>query len=242
RSPSFLRITTADVSPFEEQQADMDIDQIWNWVQEHWWWIHPILLGLSVGGSLGIWAYREVWYGLSTFFSSPVETRSPFRALVQWLASFVMLLRSAITVALILTFPTVWRNQTPEGSRWIALGIAVAIWILVRLILAFGGARKPAPPTFFRQPFRWAYYRSVQTPDSLVTGWVDVLLGALLHVGLIFIWFEYEEQNLSGPWWYNAAIAASVGLILLMTSITVLMHPTPTTHKTQSEEPQDSNE
>lgn len=220
----------------------MDIEQVWSRLQEHWWWIHAILLGLSFGGSLGIWAYREVWYGLSTFFSSPVETRSPFRALIQWLASFVMLFRSAITVALILTWPNVWRNHTPEDRRWIALGIAIAIWILVRLVLAFSGARKPAPPKFLRQPFRWAYYRSVQTPDSLVTGWVDVFLGALLHVGLIFIWYEYELQDLTGPWWYNAAIAASVGLILLMTSITVLIHPTPTTHKSNHTDGDDATE
>lgn len=213
----------------------MDIEHIWNQLQEHWWWIHPILLGLALGGSLGIWAYREVWYGLSTFFSSPVETRSPIRALIQWLASFVMLLRSAITVALILTWPMVWLRLNHE-RRLISVGVAVAIWVLVRLILAFGGARKPAPPKFFQQPFRWAYYRSVQTPDSLVTGWVDVLLGALLHLGLVFVWYEYKIQESTDAWMYNAAIAASVGLILLMTSITVLVHPTPTTHKSNATE------
>lgn len=220
----------------------MDFEQVWNQLQEHWWWIHAILLGLSFGSSLGIWAYREVWYGLSTFFSSPVETRSPIRALVQWLASFVMLLRSATTVALILTWPTVWRNFTPEGRRWVAMGIAISVWILVRLIYAFVGARKPAPPKFFRQPIRWAYYRSMQTPDSLVTGWVDVLLGALLHVGLIFIWYEYKLQGTTEVWMYNAAIAASIGLILLITSITVLMHPTPNIHKSNGTDSNDAYE
>ena len=101
----------------------MDITQIWDGLQEQWWWIHALLVGLCFGGSLGIWAYREVWYGLSTFFSSPVETRSPFRALVQWLASFLMLLRSGISVALILTWPTVLRRLTEPTHRWIAVGI-----------------------------------------------------------------------------------------------------------------------
>ena len=191
------------------------------------------MIGLSLGGSLGIWAYREVWYGLSTFFSSPVETRSPFRALVQWLASLVMLLRSGMTVALILTWPYVWSQQTEEGNRWIAIGVAVGVWALLRLLLAFGGAKKPAPPKFFKQPFRWAYYRSVQTPDSLVTGWVDVLLGILLHAGLAVIWYEYSLIDDPTRWWHVAAIGASVGVVLVMTSITVLIHPTPTSHPSE---------
>jgi hypothetical protein len=213
----------------------MDTTEIWNRVQEHWWWVQPLLVGLSVGGSLGIWAYREVWYGLSTFFSSPVETRSPFRALVQWLASLVMLARSGITVALILTWPRVLRELTPEGNRWIAVGLAVGVWALLRLALAFGSAKKPAPPKFFKEPFRWAYYRSVQTPDSLVTGWVDVFLGAVLHVGLILIWYEYDLLDNPLNWWHIAAVAASVAVILLMTSISVLIHPTPTTHQSETE-------
>lgn len=212
----------------------MDTTLIWDWLGEHWWWIHPLLLGISVGGSLGIWAYREMWYGLSTFFSSPVETQSPIRALIQWLASLVLFLRSAATVALILTWPLVLQQYTAESNRWIAIGIAVVVWVLLRLALAFGSAKKPAPPKFFKQPVRWAYYRSVQTPDSLVTGWVDVLLGALLHGGLALIWYEYEIQGARGGWWQTAAMAGSVGLILLITSITVLIHPTPTSHHSES--------
>ncbi len=213
----------------------MDITQIWDGLKEHWWWIHALLVGLCFGGSLGIWAYREVWYGLSTFFSSPVETRSPFHALVQWLASLVMLFRSGISVALILTWPFVLRQLTEPKHRWIAVGIAIAVWALLRLILAFGRAKKPAPPRFFKQPLRWAYYRSVQTPDSLVTRWLDVLLGAALHIGLGLLWYEYHIQKAPEPWWYPAAIGASVFWILFVTSITVLVHPTPETHNYENE-------
>ncbi len=215
----------------------MDMAWIWDTICEQWWWIHSLLVGLCLGGSLGIWAYREVWYGVSTFFSSPVETRSPFWALIQWLASFVMLFRSGITVALILTWPRVLRNlPDDDSSRWISIGVGIAVFVLLRLLMVFFHAKKPAPPTFFRHPFRWAYYRSVQTPDSLVTGWVDVFLGALLHAGLGLIWYEYHEfLKVEEPaqWWYPAAMGASVVLILVMTSITVLIHPTPSTRKTE---------
>jgi hypothetical protein len=211
----------------------MDATELWNQLNERWWWIHALLLGLSLGGSLGIWAYRELWYGLSTFFASPVETRSPFRAIVQWLASFVMLVRSGITVALIVTFPFVLRNQTPQDNRWIAVGIAVAVWLLFRLLFLFGFTRKPAPPTFFKRPFRWAYYRSVQSPDSLVTDWVDVLLGVLLHAGLVFLWYEYRLLGEPTDWRRAAMIGAAVGMILLATSITVLIHPTPNKHNSE---------
>ncbi len=212
----------------------MDIAQIGNWLQVNWWWIQPLLVGLCLGGSLGIWAYRELWYGLSTFFSSPVETRSAFRALTQWLASLLMLARSGLVVALILTWPWVWRNQTTESHRWIAVGIAIGVWILPRLVFAFGSAKKPAPPKFFKQPFRWAYYRSVQTPDSLVTGWADLFFGALLHAGLAIIWYEYHHLEAAASWWRAAAIPASVGLILLLTIISVLIHPMPTAHHTEA--------
>jgi hypothetical protein len=160
-----------------------------------------------------------------------VDTQSPFRALVQFIAGFLMLIRSGIAVALILTWPWILRERTPEGNRWIAVGIAIGLWLLLRLLLAFGFARKPAPPTFFKRPFRWAYYRSVQTPDSIVTGWVDVFLGVLLHAGLGFFWYEYHLMEEPTDWRYSATIAASIGLILLATSITVLIHPTPTRHQ-----------
>lgn len=220
----------------------MDPELIWQTLKDHWWWIHPLLAGLSVGGSLGIWAYRELWYGLSTFFSSPVETHSPFWALVQWLASLLMLTRSAVTVALILTWPTVLREYTPEGKRWIAVGIGIAVWALLRLFFAFGRVRNPVVrPNFLLHPFRWAYHRSVQTPDSLLTTWVDVILGAVLHIGLFLIWYEYRVQGSPGGWWRTAAIGGSVGLILILTSITVLVHPTPNTHRSESSSTKDDN-
>ena len=213
----------------------MDTAQLWNQLVEQWWWIHPLLIGLSLGGSFGIWAYREMWYGLSTFFASPVETRSPFRAFVQWLASFVLLIRSGVVVALIVTWPLVLKNHTPADKHWIAIGIAVAVWLLLRFLFLFGFARKPAPPTFFKRPLRWAYYRSVQTPDSLVTGWVDVLLGVLLHVGLGFLWYEYHLMDEPTDWRRAAAIGAAIGMVLLATSITVLIHPTPDKHHSETE-------
>jgi hypothetical protein len=212
----------------------MDTTQIWNELKEQWWWIHPLLVGMSLGGSLGLWAYREMWYGLSTFFASPVETRSPFRALVQWLASFVMLIRSGIVVALIVTWPWVLRDATPQDKYWIAIGIGVAVWLLLRLLFTFGFARKPAPPKFFKRPLRWAYYRSSQSPDSLVTGWVDVLLGVLLHVGLGFLWYQYHLMDQPTDWRRTAVIGASLGMILIATSLTVLIHPTPDMHETDA--------
>jgi hypothetical protein len=195
-----------------------------------------MLVGISLGGSLGIWAYREAWYGLSTFFASPVETRSPFRAFVQILASLVLLIRSGIAVALILTWPWVLRHQTAEANRWIAVGLAVVVWILLRLALAFGGARKPAPPRFFKQPIRWAYYRSIQTPDSLVSGWADFFLGVLLHAGLGLIWYEQHVREELESWSKWAPVLASIGLVLVATSITVLIHPTPTRHQAETEQ------
>lgn len=183
-----------------------------------------------MGGSLGIWAYREMWYGLSTFFASPVDTRSPFRALIQWLASFVMLIRSGVVVGLIVTWPWVLRDHTPKDKHWIAIGLAVGVWLLLRLLFMFGFASKPAPPKFFKRPLRWAYYHSEQSPDSLITGWVDVLLGVLLHVGLALLWYQYHEMEQPTDWRRNTTIAASIGMVLIATSLTVLIHPTPDKH------------
>jgi hypothetical protein len=196
-----------------------------------WWWVHLLLVGVSLGGSLGMWAYRDLWYGVATFLTGPVMARSLWRALRQWLASTLLVGRAGAAVALFLTAPLAYRSA-PEGLiRLAAVGGAVALWLFFRLVRGLRQAHGEGPPNLFRHPFRWARYRAVQSPDELVAGWSDALLGALLHAGLGYGWYSLLSTGRDSAWWVTGGVLASLLYAGLLTAVSVLTHPPGVSHE-----------
>lgn len=196
----------------------------------NWWWIHFILLGIGLGGSLGIWAYRDLWYAASTFLSAPIPTSSLWKAARQWLASLLLFVPAAVTVAVILTTPEVFSRLTEELQQLLAVGGSLLIWFLLRLFTVYTRAYESSSATLFRSPFRWARYRASQSPDTLVSRWSDFFLGLALHGGLAILWAELYITQQAYGWIYLAALAGSFAWILTLTAISVLLQPPAVSH------------
>ena len=91
----------------------------------NWSWIHFLVLGWFLGSSLGLWAYRDLWYALATFFSGPVNTRSWFSAFRQVLAALMLALPAGLTVVLMYTTPLVYPRIDRPEQRYLVVSLAL---------------------------------------------------------------------------------------------------------------------
>lgn len=209
----------------------MTPQQIWDTLITNWWWIHFILLGLLAGGSIGLWAYRDLWYGMATFLAGPVATYSVWRTFRQWLASLILMVPAGAAIALFVTSPLVFRYVPPGSSQVLVIGAAAGIWALLRLVGTFYRAHDRRTPSLLISPRRWAHFHSAETPDNLIVGWADFFLGALLHGGMGLGWYELQVTGRTGPEWIAAGVVGSVLLAVLLTGISVLLQPPAVSHE-----------
>ncbi|MFG0333480.1 MAG: hypothetical protein ACF8TS_08975 [Maioricimonas sp. JB049] len=200
-------------------------------IQANWWWMHFVLLGLLAGGSIGLWAYRDLWYGMATFLAGPVAASSVWRTLKQWLASLILMIPASLAIAIFVTSPFLFRMVPDEASQVLVVGTAAGIWALLRLVGTYYKAHDRRAPSLLVSPRRWAHFHSAETPDNLVVGWADFFLGALLHGGMGLLWYELHATGRTTSWWLVGGVAGSVLLAMLLTGISVLLQPSAVSHE-----------
>ena len=220
----------------------MTIQEVWERVVANWGWIHFLLLGLMTGSSFGLWAYRDLWYGNSTFLHGPAVSSSFFGLLRQWFSATILEVPAALGIALFITTPLVFQKIDSDSTRVGVLAATGGIWLLLRIFFLFVMARGhqpevPGVPGFLPNPVRWARYHSASSPDRLLSNKVDSFLGLVLHVGLAVGWYQLHHTGRTDAWWTTAGVAASIAWCLVLTTISVLIHPRSVSHEKQAVPP-----